>query len=47
MLTLSILWVVLAATVTVIATKRKARARLRRELAYKSANPDGHFYYQR
>ena len=29
MLTLSILWVVLAATATMIATKRKARARLR------------------
>jgi hypothetical protein len=31
MLTLSILWVVLAATVIMIASKRKARARLRQD----------------
>ena len=31
MLTLSILWVVLAATVTTIGTTRKARARLRQD----------------
>jgi hypothetical protein len=31
MLTLSILWVVLAATVTIIATMRKAPARLRQD----------------